>query len=50
MDFSDIQNTLQNLIGKKITQEEIGHALGIKKSAVSLRIKSGSKIKPNEIQ
>jgi len=32
--------TLQNLTKYKITQEELGKALGVKKSAISLRIKT----------
>ncbi len=50
MNFSDIQNTLQNIMGRKVTQEEIGNALGIKKSAVNIRIKNGSVLKPHEIR
>lgn len=50
MDFGNIQNTLQNLTGKKITQEELGKALGIKKSAMNIRIKNGGEVKPNEIK
>lgn len=50
MDFGNIQNTLQNLTGKKITQEELGKALGIKKSAMNIRIKNGGEIKPIEIK
>lgn len=50
MKFKDLQNILQNLkTDERITQEKIGHALGVKKAAISSRCKSDSDVRPDEI-
>lgn len=49
MNIAELQTTLQNLTKAKITQEEIGNALGITRSTVNTRIKNGSQLKLDEI-
>ena len=51
MNIKELLETLENLKKYKITQEELGKALGIKKSAVSLRMKNtNSQLKKDEIE
>ena len=45
MNLIELQDTLQNLTKAKITQEEIGKALGITRSTVNARMKSNSQLK-----
>lgn len=49
MDLIELQTTLQNLTKVKITQEEIGKALGITRATVNARMKSGSQLKLEEL-
>lgn len=49
MNIAELQTTLQNLTKAKITQEQIGNALGITRSTVNTRIKNGSQLKLEEI-
>lgn len=52
MQFKYIQRALENLTKRKVTQEEIGEALGIGKSTVNIRMKKygDSNLKSNEIK
>lgn len=50
MEFKHIQDLLQNLTNAKISQDEIGKALGIGRSTVSLRVSRNSKLKLTEIK
>lgn len=49
MNLAELQTTLQNLTKAKITQEQIGNALGITRSTVNTRIKNNSQLKLEEI-
>lgn len=49
MNLIELQDTLQNLTKAKITQEEIGKALGITRSTVNARMKSNSQLKIEEL-
>jgi len=49
MDLIELQTTLQNLTKAKITQEEIGKALGITRATVNSRMKSKSQLKLEEL-
>lgn len=49
MNIAELQRTLQNLTKAKITQEQIGNALGITRSTVNTRMKNGSQLKLEEI-
>lgn len=49
MNLTELQQTLQNLTKAKITQEQIGNALGITRSTVNTRMKTNSQLKLEEI-
>jgi len=50
MEFKGLQDTLQNLTNAKISQNDIGNALGINASTVNTRMKRGSRLKLDEIR
>lgn len=49
MNMTELQATLQDLTKAKITQEQIGNALGITRSTVNTRMKNNSQLKLEEI-
>ncbi len=50
MNFKELQSKLQNSTKSKISLTEIGNALGIKLSTVSIRAKNDSELKYSEIK
>ncbi len=50
MNIVEIQAILQNLTNKKITQADLGRALGVDRSAVNVRMRLKSEVKLSDIE